>query len=253
VRSAQRVLITGSGTGFGRGLAIELARRGHQVTAGVLTEDEGRALEAAAPAVSTVRLDVTNPEHRTRVRDMELDVLVNNAGLGQAGPLRAIPEDRLRRVFEVNVFGTMAMTQTVLPGMLERGRGRIVIVASVAGVLAGPMTGPYSMTKHSLQAMGAALRAEVAGLGVDVTLINPGPFATGFNDAMVTDGIAWFDTEDALAGELEFIEQARSRITGAQLDPAEAVAAIAAIVEADETDPVNFIPPDIVERIKGTE
>lgn len=253
MRPTLRVLITGGGTGFGRGLAIELDRRGHHVTAGVLTDEEARSLEGEAQSVSTVLLDVTNPEHRKRVRDLEIDVLVNNAGLGQAGPLRAIPDERLRRVFEVNVFGTMAMTQTVLPGMIERARGRIVIVASVAGVLAGPMTGPYSMTKHALQAMGSALRAEVAQLGVDVTLINPGPFATGFNDAMVGDSIAWFDPANALPGELEFIEQARRRITGAQLDPAQAVYRIADIVEADTTDPVNFIPADIVERIKGAE
>jgi short-subunit dehydrogenase len=253
MRSQQRVLITGAGTGLGRRLAIELDGRGHRVTAGVLTGVEADDLAAARPSLSVIHLDITNRDDRARARDLELDVLVNNAGLGQAGPLRAIPLERLRRVFDVNVFGTMAMTQTVLPGMIERGRGRILIMSSVAGVLAGPMTGPYSMTKHALQAMGSALRTEVAPLGVDVALVNPGPFATGFNDAMVTDSIAWFDPQDALPGELDFIEQARTRITGAQLDPAQAVATIADLVEADQTELVNFIPPDIVERIRRSE
>jgi short-subunit dehydrogenase len=181
-----------------------------------------------------------------------VDVLIANAGLGQTGPLRSLPLDRLRRVFEVNVFGTFAVTQAVAAQMIERRAGRILIVSSVAGVLAGPGTGPYSMTKHALQAFGSALRAELAPLGVDVALINPGPFATGFNDRMVDEPGAWFDRAAALPEELAFMENVRRRITVGQLDPAMVVGVYADLVEADATELVNFVPTDIVERIRAS-
>ena len=157
------VLITGAGSGFGRATAVELARRGHPVIAATLTEAEATELMGAHPDLSqltTAKLDITDPGDRGQVEGWRVDVLVNNAGLGQVGPLRLVPLERVRRVFEVNVFGTLAMSQAVIPQMLDRGSGRILIVSSVAGLVAGPFTGPYSMTKHALQAMGSAMRAE---------------------------------------------------------------------------------------------
>lgn len=246
------VLVTGAGTGLGRGVSIRLAERGHRVIAGTLTAEEATELASTHPQVEAVKLDVTLEQDRLDVAALPIDVLLNNAGLPQAGPLRSIPLERIRRVFEVNVFGTLAMTQAVIPGMLDRGRGRILIMSSVAGVLAGPMTGPYSMTKHSLQAMGSALRHELAPLGIDVALVNPGPFSTGFNDRMIDETVDWLDPDATYLEELALLGEARSRITGAQLDPDQAVRRIVELVEAEDTDLVNFIPPDIVERITGS-
>ncbi|MEP6661242.1 MAG: SDR family NAD(P)-dependent oxidoreductase [Acidimicrobiales bacterium] len=243
------VLITGAGTGFGRGAAVELARRGHPVIATTVSQAEAVELAAAQPELKTAKLDITDPDDRRQVADWRVDVLVNNAGLGQVGPLRSIPLDRVRRIFETNVFGTLAMTQAVVPQMFERGSGRILILSSVAGVAAGPMTGPYSMTKHALQAMGSAMRAELAPAGIDVALVNPGPFATGFNDRMIDDPGEWFDRDTARPEELRLLEGARQRITANQLDPAEVVLVIADLVEAGETQLVNFVPPDMLARM----
>ena len=243
------VLITGAGSGFGRGAAVELARRGHSVIATTVSQAEADELAAAHPELLTAKLDITDAEDRHQVAVWQVDVLVNNAGLGQVGPLRSIPLDRVRRVFDTNVFGTLAMSQAVIPQMLERGSGRILILSSVAGVRAGPMTGPYSMTKHALQAMGSAMRAELAPAGIDVALVNPGPFATGFNDRMIEDPGDWFDRESARPEELQFLEGARQRITVGQLDPTEVVTAIADLVEADQTKLVNFVPPDVLARM----
>ena len=243
------VLITGAGSGFGRGAAVELARRGHSVIATTVSQAEADELAAAHPELLTAKLDITDAEDRHQVAVWQVDVLVNNAGLGQVGPLRSIPLDRVRRVFDTNVFGTLAMSQAVIPQMLERGSGRILILSSVAGVRAGPMTGPYSMTKHALQAMGSAMRAELAPAGIDVALVNPGPFATGFNDRMIEDPGDWFDRESARPEELQFLEGARQRITVGQLDPTEVVTAIADLVEADQTELVNFVPPDVLARM----
>jgi NAD(P)-dependent dehydrogenase (short-subunit alcohol dehydrogenase family) len=245
----RKVLITGAGSGLGRGLALALAGRGHAVTAGVLTEHEAEDLGHEAPGIDTIVLDITRPEDRQQLADRDVDVLVNSAGIGQAGPLRVVPEDRVRRVFEVNVFGTLAVTRIVAERMLARSAGRILIVSSVAGVVAGPFTGPYSMTKHALQAMGQCLRAELAPAGIDVALVNPGPFATGFNDRMIADSAAVLERQEARAEELDFLAVATDRITGHQLDPAEAVEAIVALVEAERTEPINFVPPDILRRM----
>ena len=243
------VLITGAGSGFGRAAAVELARRGHPVIAGTLTGAEAEELVAAHPELTTAKLDITDADDRRQVEGWHVDVLVNNAGLGQVGPLRLVPLDRVRQVFEVNVFGTLAMSQAVIPQMLSRGAGRILIVSSVAGLVAGPFTGPYSMTKHALQAMGAALRAELAPAGIDVALVNPGPFATGFNDRMIDEPGAWFDDAGVRPEEREFHERARQRITVNQLDPAEVAQRIADLVEADSTELLNLVPPDILARM----
>ncbi len=242
------VLVTGAGTGLGRGVAVSLAGRGHRVVAGVLTADE-QASFIGDPRVEAILLDVTDADDRKQVGDLAVDVLFNNAGLAQAGPLRSVPMELMRRVFEVNVFGTLAMTQTVIPGMLERGRGRILIMSSVAGVLAGPFTGPYSMTKHALQAMGSALRHELAPEGIDVTLVNPGPFDTGFNQRMIDESLSWYDPEQASEDERRLLAETRQRITGAQMDPQLAIDAIVGLIEADRTDLVNFIPADLLERL----
>jgi len=246
------VLITGSGSGFGRGAAIALAERGHHVIAAVYDADQLAELSTAHPELTVVQLDITDHDAVAMVDQWEIDVLLNNAGLGQTGPLSRIPVDLVRRVFEVNVFGTLQITQRVATQMKARRAGRILIVSSVAGLLAGPGSGPYSMSKHALQAMGSALRAELAPFGIDVALINPGPFATGFNDRMANDPGDWFDPDAAPPEELAFMNQLKQIITVGQLDPADVVKVYVDLVEADSTELVNLIPADIIERITGS-
>ena len=217
----------------------------------VYSADEVGELTAAHPELTVARLDVTNPDDVATVDQWDIDVLVNNAGLGQTGPLSRVPMDLVRRVFETNVFGTLAITQRVARQMKARRAGRILIVSSVAGLLAGPGAGPYSMTKHALQAMGSALRFELAPFGIDVALINPGPFATGFNDRMANDPGDWFDPSTSPPEEVAFMDQLTQRITVGQLDPADAVQVYVDLVEAESTELVNLIPSDIIERITG--
>lgn len=246
------VLITGAGSGFGRGAAIALAARGHQVIAAVRGEDELAELASSHPELTVVRLDVTDANDVSSVDRWQIDVLVNNAGVGQTGPLSRVPMELVRRVFETNVFGTLAITQRVAAQMKHRRAGRILIVSSVAGILAGPGSGPYSMTKHALQAMGSALRFELAPFGIDVATINPGPYATGFNDRMANHPGDWFDPARSPSEEVAFMDQLKQRITVGQLDPAEVVAVYVDLVEAETTEPVNLVPPDIVERLTGS-
>jgi NAD(P)-dependent dehydrogenase (short-subunit alcohol dehydrogenase family) len=243
------VLITGAGSGFGRGAAIELARRGHQVIAAVLNDAQAAELAKAEPKLTVVKLDITDAKDIAKVDGWNLDVFIANAAIGQTGPLSLIPLERLRGVFEVNVFGTFAITQRVAQAMRKKRAGRIIVVSSIGGVRAGVGSGPYTMTKHAIQAFGTALRAELKAFGVDVCLVNPGPYATGFNDRMANDPGAWFDRKKAAPEDVAVMDQLVQRITVGQLDPADVVKRYVELVEAPTTELVNFVPPDIVERM----
>lgn len=243
------VLITGAGSGFGEIAAVMLAARGHTVIATTETDEQAAALARAHPELTTAKLDITDTDDVASVDQWDLDVLIANAALGQIGTLATIPIDRLRRVFEVNVFGTFAICQRVATAMREKRSGRILIVSSIAGVRAGKGSGPYSMTKHAIQAMGGAMRNELADFGVDVATINPGPYATGFNDRMATELGDWYDPDTASAEDSAAVETLRQRITVGQLDPVEVAQRYVELVEADETELVNFVPPDILDRL----
>lgn len=246
---SETVLITGAGSGFGRDAAVQLAARGHTVIAGVETGRQAAELAAAHPELKAAKLDITNPDDVARVDQWDLDVLVANAGRGQTGPLAVLPMERLRAVFEVNVFGTFAVIQRVAAAMRRKRAGRILIVSSIAGVRAGIGSGPYAMTKHALQAMGGVLRNELAPFGIDVALINPGPFATGFNDRMANHPGDWFDRNTAAPEDVAIMDALVKRITVGQLDPAEVVKRYVELVEADKTELVNFIPKDIIDHM----
>jgi len=243
------VLITGAGTGFGKLAAVLLADRGHTVIATTETSEQAAWLAAEHPALITAKLDITDPHDVATVDHWDLDVLIANAALGQVGPLASIPIDRLRQVFEVNVFGTFAICQRVANAMRAKRSGRILIVSSIAGLRAGKGSGPYAMTKHAIQAMGGAMRNELADYGVDVATINPGPYATGFNDRMATELGDWYDPDTASPEDRAVVESVRERITVGQFDPAEVAQRYVELVEADETDLVNLVPPDLMERL----
>ena len=246
---SKTVLITGAGSGFGRGAAVELARRGHKVIAAVLNDQQAAELRKAEPKLTVVKIDITDAQDIAKVDQWTPDVFIANAAIGQTGPLSLIPLERLRAVFEVNVFGTFAITQRVAQAMRRKRSGRIIVTSSIGGVRAGVGSGPYTMTKHAIQAFGTALRAELRMFGVDVCLINPGPYATGFNDRMANDPGAWFDRRKAAPEDVAVMDQLVQRITVGQMDPAEVVKRYVELVEAEKTELVNFVPPDIVERM----
>src|SRR5271157_4465988 len=187
-------LITGASTGIGRATALRLARNGWTVLAGVRDPAAGESLVAEAPSAGRVvplTLDVTDAEQiaeAARRVDEEtaqagqpgsgrLDALVNNAGIGIGGPLEIIPLDEVRRQFEVNVFGQIAVTQALLPA-LRRARGRIVFVSSIGGRVAVAFTAPYAASKHAVEAIGDALRVELHSSNVQVALIEMASVAT---------------------------------------------------------------------------
>jgi NAD(P)-dependent dehydrogenase (short-subunit alcohol dehydrogenase family) len=183
------VLITGCSTGIGRATAERLAERGMTVYATARRLESIEDLRAAG--CRTLALDVTNEESmRAGVAAVEeaegsVGALVNNAGYSQSGAVETIPMDELRRQFETNVFGLVRMCQLVLPGMRRQGRGRIVNISSMGGKVVFPGGGAYHGTKFAVEAISDALRFEVRGFGVHVSVIEPGLIRTSFGETAV--------------------------------------------------------------------
>jgi NAD(P)-dependent dehydrogenase (short-subunit alcohol dehydrogenase family) len=186
---SKAVLITGCSSGIGRATALRLARAGWTVYA-TARRPESLA-ELAEAGCQTLALDVCD-EHSMRAAVQEIErregaigVLVNNAGYSQSGPIEQVPLEAVRRQFETNVFGLVALTQMALGGMRAQRWGKVVNVGSMGGRLTFPGGGFYHATKHALEAISDALRFEVRGFGVDVVLIEPGLIVTDFAETAV--------------------------------------------------------------------
>jgi NAD(P)-dependent dehydrogenase (short-subunit alcohol dehydrogenase family) len=206
------VLITGTSTGIGAACARALDRRGFRVFAGVRREADGERLrQNAGERLTPVIIDVTDAASIEAARASiaqavgaaGLAGLVNNAGISVAGPIEFIPLDDLRRQFEVNVTGQVAVTQAFMP-LIRAGKGRVVFMSSVAGHLAAPMLGPYAASKHAIEAIADAMRVELASSGIRVALVEPGAIRSeiwdkGLRDAearieqLPPDGHAYYD------------------------------------------------------------
>lgn len=181
---AQAVLVTGASAGFGVELVLHLAGLGFKVYAGVPDMAQRERLDAAAAqrkvALRVLRLEITdqvsiNEAVQTIVAESGgIYGVVNNASLFVRGYFEDMLEAEIRQVFDINLFGTMAVTRAVLPSMRAAARGRIVIISSVAGRLGAPSGGAYSASRFAQEGFAESLRQEVDPLGIGVSLIEPG-------------------------------------------------------------------------------
>ena len=181
------VLVTGASTGIGKACAIALDRRGFHVYAGVRKEADGDALKKESPRIEPVIVDVTDQATIDAAAKQidELFGLVNNAGITVAGPIEYLPVDEVRRQFEVNLFGQLAVTQAFLP-KIRGSSGRIVFMSSVGGrTPSSPFLAPYNASKHALESFGDALRVELQPWGIPVVLVEPGAIDTPIWDKSV--------------------------------------------------------------------
>lgn len=176
--SPRPIFVTGASTGIGHDIASSLAAKGHTVFATARKDSDLQAL-AAIDNVTTVRLDVRDPQQVREAVEVVaragggLYGLVNNAGLGDLGMVSTWTETELLDIFNVNVFGPFRLTNAFLP-MLVAARGRVVLIGSQGGMISKKYYGPYTMTKHALEAYSVALRDELADYGVGVSIVQPG-------------------------------------------------------------------------------
>jgi short-subunit dehydrogenase len=192
--SGKVILITGATAGIGRHAALYLAARGHHVIA---TGRRQAALDElrreAKGRLDIVPLDVTDPASiaacvsavTALLGGARVDVLVNNAGFAIPAPVAETTDADLRAMFETNFFGLLAVTRAFLPGMMERGRGRIVNVSSVGGRVTFPLFGGYNATKYAVESASDALRRELVAFGIEVVLVEPGPIRSSFAEKSV--------------------------------------------------------------------
>ena len=180
------VLISGASTGIGRACALYMDRLGWQVFAGIRNPPDGGSLRAeASERLVPVLLDVAEAASIDAARslvtgivgDSGLAGLVNNAGIPYGGPVEYLVLDEVRRLFEVNFFGVIALTQAFLP-LLRRARGRIVNMSSVGGIVSSPFVSPYSSSKFALEALSDSLRMELRPSRISVSVVQPGAIET---------------------------------------------------------------------------
>lgn len=190
------ILITGCSSGFGLAAAKHFAGKGHRVYA-TMRDVEGRNKPSAdslrnfaadrGASLTVMEMDVTSDDSvgSALAGIQEVDVLINNAGLGYGGPVEAFTSDQILRQLDVNLVGPLRVARAVLPGMRARESGLIIQVSSSAGRVAFPGFGAYHASKWGLEGMSEAMRYELAPLGVDVVIVEPGPFSTSFFDNLV--------------------------------------------------------------------
>jgi NAD(P)-dependent dehydrogenase (short-subunit alcohol dehydrogenase family) len=200
------VLITGATDGLGRATALLMAESGYRVFAAGRSAEKRAQLDALAREkrlpLETLHLDVCEQDSVDQAvaavlaKAGAIDVLINNAGVVIVATVEEMSMADWRSQFETNFFGVIRLTQAVLPGMRERRKGRIVMMSSVAGLVTPPTYGPYSATKHAIEAISNALRHELYPFGIATVLIEPGYIETGIQQASADLSKTYLETRD---------------------------------------------------------
>lgn len=249
--SSQTILITGATAGIGRNAALYLARRGHRVIA---TGRKQTALDdlrkESGGTITTLTLDVTSAasiqaaarEVDQLTRGQGVDVLINNAGYGQAAPVAELTDADLRMQFETNVFGLHAVTRAFLPKMMARRSGKVINISSVGGRVTFPVFGAYHATKYAVEALSDSLRMEMRPFGVKVVLVEPGPIATEFANRSMAEIERYKNPSSPYAQIYARADEIR-KLTDKQSVPAERVSrVITRAVEKKNPAPRYVVP-----------
>ncbi|MBY5883680.1 oxidoreductase [Rhizobium ruizarguesonis] len=251
--SRKTFFITGSNSGFGLAIAAAALQAGHRVIGTVRSQASLTALAKTLPGLRPALCDVTEFD---RIDDVvghaegehgPVDVLINNAGYGHEGVLEESPIEEMRRQFEVNVFGAVAVAKAFLPRFRQRRRGFIVNVTSMGGMITMPGIAYYCGSKFALQGISEVMRAEMAPFGVHVTTLCPGSFRTDWA------GRSMVRTERSIAdydGLFDPIREARQAVSGKQRgDPAKLAAAVLELIESDNPPPQLLLGSDALKHV----
>lgn len=253
------ILITGAGSGFGKGAAIGMAKNGHNIIATVHVSSQVTPLreEVAALGLSdkirVERLDLTDQYDIKQTLKWDFDILWNNAGMGEAGPVWEIPVDIVRKNFEVNVFLPLILTQGIIQKWVREGKkGKVVFTSSMGGLFTPANWGTYVSTKHALESLAEAMQQELEAYGIKIQTINPGAYYTGYNETMADNPFRWLDDEvnftkraDLRKGFDDFFATPEGK-----MDPKEMIDRMIEIVPADEGKFRNVVPKVIEDMLK---
>lgn len=236
----KKILITGARGGIALDAAKRLLDHGHTVYVTVHNEFYVAALKEKLSSYGEraiiEKLDILEKNDRQKIKNWNIDVLINNAAIGDSGPLAEIPAERIRNVLETNVVATLQLTQDVLVQMKKRRKGRIVFISSLAGMMPTPFLAPYALTKHAMESISGSLREELKPFGIDVTSINPGGYDTGFNKKNIEKKYEWLDEANMDSIELREMKKAESMIYTFEMKSTKSIAKkVVKAVEARRT------------------
>ncbi|MBC3940070.1 SDR family oxidoreductase [Sphingomonas albertensis] len=255
------ILITGAGSGFAKAAAIGMAKAGHTIIATAQISPQVAALrnkvaELGLDNFRVEKLDLNDPYDMAFIQTLDADVLWNNAGYGESGPVSEIPLDLFRRNYEVNVFKPLELTQAFIRRWVAEGRqGKIVFTSSMGGLFTPAGWGTYVSTKHALESMAEAIAQEVAPFGIKVQTINPGAYLTGYNETMADTAFRWLDDARNFTkrDELRATFDALLASPQGHLDPQEMIDRMIDIVPADTGKVRNVCPQFVEDMLKDAQ
>ncbi|HLP70269.1 MAG TPA: oxidoreductase [Rhizobium sp.] len=251
--SQKTFFIAGANSGLGLAIATAASNQGHTVVGTIRSEASRASLAERLPAVRSVLCDVTEFDRipdiveQVEIDHGPVDVLINNAGYGHEGILEESPLEEMRRQFDVNVFGAVAVAKAFLPRFRKRHRGFVVNVTSMGGMITMPGIAYYCGSKFALQGISEVMRAEMAPFGVHVTSLCPGSFRTDWA------GRSMIRTERSIADYdalFDPIREARQEKSGKQLgDPAKLAAAVLRLIASDAPPPQLLLGSDALKLV----
>lgn len=256
---SKTILITGAGSGFGKAAAMGMARNGHNIIATAqvssqITPMREEAKELGLKNFRVERLDLTDQYDIAQAQSWDIDVLWNNAGMGEAGPVWEIPPDLVRKNFEVNVFLPLTLTQGVVRRWVSEGKkGKVVFTSSMGGLFTPANWGTYVSTKHALESIAEALQQELGSYRIKIQTINPGAYYTGYNETMADNPFRWLDDRknftkraDLRKGFDDFFATPEGK-----MDPKEMIDRMIEIVPADTGKFRNVVPKKVEDMLKA--
>ena len=255
---SKTILITGAGSGLGEGAAIGLAQNGYDVIATVqispqVTPLRKKAEELGLSNLRVEKLDLLDPYDVAFAHTWDIDVLFNNAGIGECGPVSEIPIDLVRRNFETNVFAPLVLTQGFIKKWIaSKKQGKIVFTSSMGGLFTPPGYAVYVSTKHALEAIAEAMDYELKPFDIKVQTINPGAYLTGYNETMADTPFRWLNDEVNFTSRASMKETFDSLLGTPQgrLDPKEMIDKMIEIVPADTGKFRNVYPQFVEDMLK---
>ncbi|WP_368579235.1 SDR family oxidoreductase [Acinetobacter pittii] len=258
MKNVKTILITGAGSGFAEAAAIGMAKAGHNIIATAQISPQVAALrnKVANLGLDNIRvekLDLHDPYDVAFAQSLDIDILWNNAGMGETGPVSEIPLDLVRRNFETNVFKPLELTQGFIAKWIKnKKQAKIVFTSSMGGLFTPGGFGTYVSTKHALESIAEAIAQEVTPFGIKVQTINPGAYLTGFNETMADTAFRWLDDSknftkrDALRATFDELLASPH----GHLDPQEMIDRMIAIVPADTGKFRNVCPQFVEDMLK---
>ncbi|CAH1661065.1 Short-chain dehydrogenase [Hyphomicrobiales bacterium] len=257
---SKTILITGAGSGFGKGAAIGMAKNGHNIIATVQVSPQVTPLREEAEQLGlknfrVERLDLTDPYDIRQAQSWDFDILWNNAGQGEAGPVWEIPIDLVRRNFEINVFLPLVLTQGVIQRWVREGRSegkKVVFTSSMGGLFTPANWGTYVSTKHALESIAEALQQELAIYGIKIQTVNPGAYYTGYNETMADNPFRWLDDKKNFTKRAELRKGFDDFFASPEgkMDPKEMIDRMIEVVPADTGKFRNVVPKVIEDMLK---